>query len=963
MARNDAVADVTGALFDEGWTKSAGGRGEQSKPRGGGRGSRFGRQQQMARAASGNRAIVVKMVRGGGCVNSRQLGNQLEYVTGKADVVIESTGTLEREGSLAPSELREVVDRWSDSWKTAPKTGHTAHLIVSFPPETDARAVQGITQRFCEEMFEGKYDFVAATHSDRHHPHAHIVVNRHSEEHGLLTLRAGTEHSYENYKQVIAELGRYHGVDLEASTRLERGHVHRAPTDADYRNGLRAERPRTGADLAYAQGVIAKHAQTYSTLAALARGISAIDYASLGGKGSVTYTRLDGLAENLDRAAADLAAGRPIIPENYGGIPVEQQERFNDTLQRLGDVLDEAEAKMQTATPAEQVALEARLNEAEAIINKAVPESERNALLDQPASELGIYSPDNAKVAQAHISENGEAAIREAVKDTGLDADVMIARLKEGAPTAALEERWLLDDVKSIAEHQGLDLNKLEDRDAALAALDSIHERVSDAVGMEPTADQLEAAKSREAATRGTGEVSTGDISADSISEEGRRLDPLDTPASYHERFVVTKQGDKQEFYRNYNDERPAFVDEGTNLSTKACDKATALDMVNLAAHRGWESMKVTGPQDFRREVWIEGAAKGIEVEGYKPTERDIEEAARRADLERVRSVTRTDVPASERTTDTKQAPEEAKQAPAVIDYAKGVRGEVVDHGDAPYKNQSDNADSYFVRLRLEDGRTHDVWGKGLSEVVKDNNITAGDKVTLTSTGVQQVTITDRDAITGKMEERDVMRRGWDASDIQRGLVAATALGAAQSAMSDEQRNAVREETISQGIKAEIKDMQRMGYPDSTIGGRMDEIEEKVEARVALAESRGEELGSWDRLAQADQRAMDRADDELMRTAYPKADLARMPSPADAEDAAKYKQAVEERLTPDELARLKEGDVSALDGVGTDSQQLRVAHDYLKADGQSPEALKQVSEAYRADLAAHREQDRGIDHG
>lgn len=870
MARNDAVADVTGALFDEGWTKSSGGRGEQSKPRGGARGSRFGRQQQMARAASGNRSIVVKMVRGGGCVNSRQLGNQLEYVTGKADVVIESTGTLEREGSLAPSELREVVERWSDGWKTAPRTGHTAHLIVSFPPETDARAVQGITQRFCEEMFEGKYDFVAATHSDRHHPHAHIVVNRHSEEHGLFTLRAGTEHSYENYKQVIAELGRYHGVDLEATTRLERGHVHRAPTDADYRDGLRAERPRTGADLDYAQGVIAKHAQTYSTLAALARGISAIDYASLGGKGPVTYTRLDGLAESLDRAAADLAAGRPIIPENYGGIPVEQQERFKDTLQRLGDVLDEAEAKMQTATPAEQVALEARLNEAEAIINKAVPESERNALLDQPASELGIYSPDNAKVAQAHISENGEAAIREAVKDTGLDADVLIARLKEGAPTAALEERWLLDDVKSIAEHQGLDLNKLEDRDAALAALDSIHEKVSDAVGMEATTDQLEAAKAREAATRDAAEVSVGDISADHVSEEGRRLDPLDTPSSYHERFVVTKQGDKQEFYRNYNDERPAFVDDGTNLSTKACDKATALDMVNLAAHRGWESMKVTGPQDFRREVWIEGAAKGIEVEGYKPTERDIEEAARRADLERVRSVTRTDVPASERTTDTKQAPE-------VIDYAKGVRGEVIAHGDAPYKGQSDKADSYFVRLRLEDGRTHDVWGKGLSEVVKDNNMTAGDKVTLTSSGVQQVTITDRDAITGKMEERDVMRRGWDASDIQRGLVAATAAAAAIAA--------------------------------------------------------------------------------------PKSDLARIPSPADAEDAAKYKQAVEERLTPEELVRLKEGDVSALNGVGTDSQQLRVAHDYLKADGQSPEALKQVSEAYRADLAAHREQDRGIDHG
>lgn len=820
MARNDAVAEVTGALFDEGWTKSAGGRGEQSKPRGGGRGSRFGRQQEMARAASGNRSIVVKLVRGGGCVNSRQLGNQLEYVTGKADVVIESSGTLEREGSLAPSELREVVDRWSDDWKTAPRAGHTAHLIVSFPPETDARAVQGITQRFCEEMFEGKYDFVAATHSDRHHPHAHIVVNRHSEDHGLFTLRAGTEHSYENYKQVIAELGRYHGVDLEASTRLERGHVHRPATDADYRDGQRAERPRTGADLEYAQSVIAKHAQNYSALAALARGISAIDHTNFEGKGSVTYTRLGDLAENLDRAGADLTAGRPIIPENYGGIPVEQTERFNDALQRLERALDDADTKMEQATPAERPTLEARLNEAHAILNKALPESQRVEDYEARASDLGIYAKDNAEIAAANIEASGDTALREVVKDTGLDADEIIERLKAGAPNAALEQQWTLCDIKVIAERDGLDLSDPQDLDTAVEKLDDIYDRISDATGMELTTEQLEAVRHRDISAQNISASRNGDVAATSISEEGRQLEPLDTPASYYERFVVTKDADKQEFYRNYNDERPAFVDEGSSLSTKACDKATALDMVNLAAHRGWESMKVSGPQDFRREVWIEGAAKGITVEGYKPNERDIEEAARRGDLERARTVTRTDTPVSERGTGADRntsAQSATKQTPEAINYAQGVRGEVVAHGEAPYKNEKDAAESYFVRLRLEDGRMHDVWGKGLSEVANDNNIKAGDKITLTSTGTQQVTFTERDPRTGDVVKHDAMRRSWDVSDIQRGLVAATTVTAAT-------------------------------------------------AGVALVAA--------------------------------KSDLAKMPSPADAEDAAKYKQAVEERLTP-----------------------------------------------------------------
>ena len=85
----------------------------------------------------------------------------------------------------------------------------------------------------------------------------------------------------------------------------------------------------------------------------------------------------------------------------------------------------------------------------------------------------------------------------------------------------------------------------------------------------------------------------------------------------------------------------------------------------------------------------------------------------------------------------------------------------------------------------------------------------------------------------------------------------------------------------------------------------------------------------------------------------------------DAADALRYRAAVEERLTPDEIARLRRGDVAVLEGVGSRDDQLSVAREYLKAEGHSPEALRQVTrELHEAREIAHaqRGHEEGIDH-
>ncbi|MDD7973506.1 relaxase/mobilization nuclease domain-containing protein, partial [Roseinatronobacter alkalisoli] len=618
----DAVSAAMGTLFDEGWTRGPGGQGDEPAPKSFGR--RFGATrsyQHMARAASGNRAVVVKLVRGGGCHDSRQLGNQLDYLMSKADRVFDSQGTFEQRGPLTADEAREAATRWSDSWDGMTSSGQTAHLIVSFPQDTDSRDVEVITERFCERMFEGQFDYIAATHSDRAHPHAHIVVNRRGEDGPLFTLRAGTDHSYEAYKDTLVELGQSYGVALEASSRLQRGIIHRAPTDAEYRRGRTADRPRTGADLDYARAQIARHAESYSALAAHARGIEAIDHARFTRGEIASYTRLSDLAQNLQRAASDLAAGRSLHPHSYGAVPMLQQERFTQALERLDAVVVQAEDRIAAAAPGERPREEARLSDALSKLDALLPAEARDQELTAAPSEAGIYAAQNAAVAMEHVALVGEGRIRGAVEGSGISADTLMARLREGAPNAALEQDWLMDDLRSVAEHHGLDLSKQDDLDRALEEVDRVHDRIGDDVGLDMTpagrealeektsqkiedaitalrregfdrayissrsfdiedqaraearaevvgaADQLATqagqagqrtgteAKARQAAgDQAVGDDGAGEAKADSIAPARRGLDPLDTPASYYERFVVTKQGSTQEFYRHYDD-------------------------------------------------------------------------------------------------------------------------------------------------------------------------------------------------------------------------------------------------------------------------------------------------------------------------------------------------------------------------------------------------------------------------
>lgn len=94
-------------------------------------------------------------------------------------------------------------------------------------------------------------------------------------------------------------------------------------------------------------------------------------------------------------------------------------------------------------------------------------------------------------------------------------------------------------------------------------------------------------------------------------------------PAELEQRFLIKSRLGTDK-YLNRETEQEAFRDTGSKIIVKPeARKLVAADVAKLADTKGWDKVAVTGSQSFRREVWQEANLRGIEVDGYKPTEQD----------------------------------------------------------------------------------------------------------------------------------------------------------------------------------------------------------------------------------------------------------------------------------------------------------------------------------------------------
>lgn len=122
-----------------------------------------------------------------------------------------------------------------------------------------------------------------------------------------------------------------------------------------------------------------------------------------------------------------------------------------------------------------------------------------------------------------------------------------------------------------------------------------------------------------------------GAIGASRRAPKVHSVEAGDVPDSVRKRYYadMAKWSGEPAFFTTAQAKDPAFRDQGRRLVTATESQEVVKDLVAIAQHRNWDRIHVTGSEEFRRSVWIEASQKGLEVRGYKPNDRDLQELDR----------------------------------------------------------------------------------------------------------------------------------------------------------------------------------------------------------------------------------------------------------------------------------------------------------------------------------------------
>ena len=458
MRLNDAVDAVTGEVFRDGW----------SRIRGSMQGLHVAKQTQLTRAAAGHRPAVFKAIRGGGTHTKSQLANQLDYLTTKSTHIVDSSGFLDGKAKLEAGDIKDLTERFAKRWDAGfkPKLGQTTHMLMSFPIGTRGEDVRDIATDVAERFFqtdEGHFDYIIAVHEDRDHPHAHLVLNRRSQEGEFFFLGRNHRFNYDDFRLAMVEEAEKYGVRLEATRRVDRGVVHypartREVYAAKEEGRAPRERERVGTDLTRTLAEIANTRTVYHSLAAEASREARED-----------------IAAALFRAGEVLAHGGQV--DRTGDVYMAEDQSFEDLRSLYAEKLARVQGMIAEKPDAERPVLEKRLIEIQTQVQHMQPLGLRSSTLSETPSEGGIYSEANIDASQRErlAEPDLRSRIDAALRGTGISTSEVVARIETGASNAALEHQWIANDLSKVAEARDLNLERRADLEQARDILNDVH--------------------------------------------------------------------------------------------------------------------------------------------------------------------------------------------------------------------------------------------------------------------------------------------------------------------------------------------------------------------------------------------------------------------------------------------------------------------------------------------------------
>ncbi|MFM0210063.1 DNA primase [Paraburkholderia sediminicola] len=327
-----------------------------------------------------------------------------------------------------------------------------------------------------------------------------------------------------------------------------------------------------------------------------------------------------------------------------------------------------------------------------------------------------------------------------------------------------------------------------------------------------------------------------------------------------------------------------AFEDLGPYLVTEHNRPDVVESMVDMASAKSWTSVRVSGHEAFRSEVWLQGTLLGIEVRGYEPKAADLARLAdarqalpkNRMEVDASMPLAGTESPSADNSTSAKASATQAEtpgdksgtarpvsarseQQPRpyraelqmISDEPETPRqyaGELREHGRAPYLHNPARSDSYYVAFGDARGTERVVWGVDLERTMLVSRAEPRDHVTLENLGrrivpVKVPILDDNGTVVGE-KEKDVYRNTWQVDVVQRERSTAESCGhperssgtaAPANAPTHEGRQAHRRSTVSDEDKVLhlavlVGAMREQGFSARSIARVQQRAEEMLDA-------------------------------------------------------------------------------------------------------------------------------------
>ena len=244
--------------IEMGWRRGLFGKTREESARRDGGGGRYNyrlRPEQRVKNAQRIPQAVVKIIPGGGCSGRGQLTAQLNYLSRDGDLELEEGYREFRNPIWDTDDIRDTATRWAMDWedamsrdgRTARANNKTFHMLISYPEGTDSETAKDAADKFADRLchsgeFGDEWRNIRAWHTDRAHPHMHLIIDRLGESGRMMPIHPAKEINPKRLRALQVDTAAEYGLALNDTPRVSRGHRELGLSSAEHRLEERGQR-------------------------------------------------------------------------------------------------------------------------------------------------------------------------------------------------------------------------------------------------------------------------------------------------------------------------------------------------------------------------------------------------------------------------------------------------------------------------------------------------------------------------------------------------------------------------------------------------------------------------------------------------------------------------------------------------------------------------------------------------